>query len=170
MTGRTNAKKATSSWDAFWASQFGGQTEVIRDVEVKVPTDIPLAMRARAQQLQDSEDEQHIRELLALLFGADVLDQWTENGMGLRELKTVLAWGSGQGSGAGTTFEEALEMVLADEAAEAAEGKAPSGQNRATRRATAKKTAASARSGSTGGRSKPTSAASTASTRQRSRA
>ena len=153
------ARKAQTgdSFDAFWAEQSSGKTTVIRGVEVPVPCDIPIAVELRVQELQESTSEDDMRELLSMLFGVDVLDQWSANGMGGLELQTVIAWAMGQGTGADTTFEEALELVRSQRG----EGKAPSGQNRAARRQQSK---------STGGPSKPTSRASTASTRNRSRA
>lgn len=157
------ARQATAddSFDAFWAEQSAGRTTVIRGVKVAIPTDLPLAVEMRAKELSESTAEADIRELLSLLFGTDVLDDWRDAGMGLRELQTVLAWATGQAAGKGTTFAEALAAVI--EAA--GEGKAPSGQNRAARRAAPRK-----QSASTGGPSKPTSSGSTASTRTRSRA
>ncbi|NUK22073.1 hypothetical protein [Streptomyces lunaelactis] len=162
----TARKTPVDSFDAFWAEVSGGATETIRSIEVKVPTDVPLALEMRLKDLQDSESEDDIRELVSILFGGDVLDQWRDAGMGLLEFKTVLAWGMAHATGTKVTFREAYDMVVAEEAGE---GKAPSGQNRATRRTAAKKTAASARSASTGGRSNPTSRASTASKRTTSR-
>lgn len=147
------------SFDAFWAEVSGGATETIRGVVVAVPTDMPIAMEMRITQLQESGSEQDIRELLSLLFGDDVLDEWTEAGMGMRELQTVLTWGIAHASGKPLTFQEAYDALAAAE--DAAEGKAP---NRAARRAAQSKPSAS-----TGGRSKRTSAVSTASTRARSR-
>lgn len=159
---KTAASKKTDSFDAFWAAQAAaGRTTVIRGVTVPVPADLPLAFELRADELKESTAEADIRELLSLLFGADHFDEWKRKGMGLMELKTVLAWGAAQGSGTDVSFAEALEAVKAGEA----EGKAPSGQNRAARRSAPKK-----QSASTGGRSKPTSSASTASARTRSRA
>ena len=151
------ARKAQTSFDAFWAEQSSGKTTVIRGVKVAVPCDIPIAMELRAQELQESTSEDDMRELLSMLFGVDVLDQWSANGMGGLELQTVLAWAMGQGTGQDTSFEEALELVRSQRD----EGKAPSGQNRAARRQQSKRT---------GGPSKPTSRASTASTRSSSRA
>lgn len=156
MTARKTAEN--ESFDSFWASVSAGRTETIRGVEVQTPTDIPLAMEMRLKALEDSEAEDDIREMVGLLFGADVLGEWRERGMGLLEFKTVLAWGMAHAGGSKVTFREAYDIVVA---AEADEGKAPSGQNRAVRRS---------RSASTGGRSKPTSRASTASTTTRSRA
>lgn len=163
MTAPRARKAATDSFDAFWAEQAkSGRTTVIRGVTVPVPADLPLAFELRADELKESTAEEDIRELLILLFGTDHFDEWKRKGMGLRELKTVLAWGAAQGSGRDVSFAEALEAV---KAGEEGEGKAPSGQNRAARRAAPKK-----QSASTGGRSARTSAASTASTRTRSRA
>ncbi|MDQ0943267.1 hypothetical protein [Streptomyces sp. V1I1] len=162
MTAPRARKAPADSFDAFWAEQArSGRTTVIRGVTVPVPADLPLALELRAQELSESTAETDIRELLALLFGVDVLDEWRNKGMGLLELKTVLAWASAQGAGRDISFAEALEAVRAEEA----EGKAPSGQNRAARRAAPKK-----RSASTGGRSARTSAGSTGSARKTSRA
>ncbi|MEU6649516.1 hypothetical protein ABZ904_08715 [Streptomyces sp. NPDC046900] len=157
MTARTS-----QSWDDFWAEVSIGRTEVIRGVKVDVPTDMPLAVEKRIEELRESSAEEDIAELLRLLFGADVLDEWRTNGMGLRELQTVLTWGIAQASGRDMSFAEALEVVIAGDG----EGKplAPQGANRATRRAASRKP-----SGSTGGRSKPTSRASTGSARKTSR-
>jgi hypothetical protein len=150
---------ATQSWDDFWSEVSGGRTEVIRGVEVTVPRDIPLALERRIGELQESESEEDFAELIALLFGTDALDRWRENGMGLLELQTVLAWGLAQASGQDLSFAEAFELVKREQAGE---GKAP---NRAARRA-----ASRAPSASTGGRSRPTSNGSTGSARTRSRA
>ncbi|HET6356098.1 hypothetical protein [Streptomyces sp.] len=163
----TARKTPVDSFDAFWAQVSSSGTETIRGITVKVPMDVPLALELRIKDLEQSESEDDIRELIALLFGDDVLDRWREAGMGLLEFKTVLAWGMAHATGTKVTFQEAYEAVLAEEAGE---GKAPSGQNRAARRKTAKKAAPSPRSASTGGRSKRISAASTASTPRSSRA
>lgn len=151
--------RKTESWDDFWTRVNGAGTETIRGIKVQIPTDVPLAMEQRLKALEASESEDDIRELVGLLFGADILDQWAENGMGLMEFKTVLAWGMAHAGGAKVTFQEAYDIVLAEEASE---GKAP---NRAQRRA-----ASNSRSASTGGRSRPTSSGSTGSARRPSRA
>ncbi|MFE9645320.1 hypothetical protein ACFYO0_14625 [Streptomyces sp. NPDC006365] len=153
---------APGSYEAFLAEAFGGGTETIRGVEVRIPTDVPLAMEQRLNDLRESESEDDLHELVALLFGDDVFGRWIENGMGAMEFKTVLAWGMAHSAGAGVSFMEAFEMVRAEEAGE---GKAPSRPNRQARRAASK-----SRSTSTGGRSARTSAASTASRRKSSRA
>lgn len=155
MTARKSTP--TQSWDEFWAEASGGRTEVIRGVEVTVPTDIPLAMEQRVNDLQASESEEDFAELITLLFGIDALESWREAGMGLLELQTVLAWGIAQANGKELSFGEAFELVKQ----QADAGKAP---NRATRRAASRKPSAS-----TGGPSKRTSSASTASARTKSR-
>lgn len=154
--------RASQSWDEFWAEVSIGRTEVIRGVKVAVPTDLPLAVEKRIEELRESEAEEDIAELLRLLFGADVLEEWRDAGMGLRELQTVLTWGIGQAAGKDISFAEAYELVLAGDG----EGKprAPQGANRATRRAASRKPSAS-----TGGRSKRTTSGSTGSARKTSR-
>lgn len=150
------------SWDAFWQEASGGRTEVIRGVEVQVPTDMPLAMEKRIEELSDSEAEEDLAELIAMLFGADVLDAWVDAGMGVLEFQTVLTWGMAQAGGRDLSFREALELVRSG----GGEGKqvAPKGPNRAARRSAPAK-----RSAAGGGRSKPTSRASTGSARKTSR-
>ncbi len=154
------ARKTTQSWDEFWTEASGGRTETIRGVEITVPTDIPLAMEQRMAELRESEDEESFAELIALLFGVDALSDWRSNGMGLRELKTVLAWGVAQADGQELTFQQAFELVQREEAS-AGKPAGPKGPNRAARRAQSK---------STGGPSKRTSSANTASARKTSRA
>lgn len=155
MTAPRAAKGAEQSWDAFWAEVGGRRTTVIRGVEVPVPTDVSLRLRRRIEELQDSEDENHIAELVALVFGQDVFWAWEEAGIGAFEFQVILTWGMAQAFGREDyTFEQALDAVRKGE-----EGKAlgvPA--NRAARRS---------RSAATGGRSKPTSRASTASARTR---
>lgn len=148
------------AWDDFWADVTGaGRTEVIRGVTVQVPKDIPLAVEKRAEDLAESGAFEDYAELIGMLFGADVLQQWLAAGMGVRELQVVLAWGMAQGSGEDVTFRQAYETVTA--ADDEGKPQAPAGANRAARRAAQKKPP-----GGTGGRSKRTSSASTASTRK----
>lgn len=150
----------TQGWDAFWAEvNAKGATETIRGVTVPVPTDLPLGFQQRMNALRDSDRDEDVQELVALIFGAGILDQWIAAGMGTREFQVVLGWGVANGGGKPTTFREAYDMVAAAEA----EGKGP-GPNRATRRAATKKP-----SSTTGGPSKRTSPASTGSTRTASR-
>jgi hypothetical protein len=153
----------TSSWDAFWAevNADAAATETIRGVTVPVPSDLPLGFQQRVNELRDSTRDEDVQELVALVFGAGVLDQWIAADMGSREFQVVLAWGIANGGGKPTSFREAFELVTAAEA----EGKAPSAQpNRAARRA-----GTNSPSSGTGGRSKRTSSASTASARKTSR-
>lgn len=162
----TPAKRSTGheTWDAFWAEATGGRTEVIRGVEVQVPTDMPMVMEKRVEELSDSDREEDLAELISLLFGDDVLSAWVEAGMGARELQTVLTWGMAHASGRDLSFAEALDLVRNG----GGEGKqvGPKGPNRATRRAAG---APARQSAAGGGRSKPTSRGSTTSARKTSR-
>lgn len=148
--------ESTQSWDDFWV-EVGAQarTETIRGVRVTVPTDLPLRVVVRAEQLAASTSLDDVRELLVDIFAADVLDAWTDAGMGALELRTVLAWASAHGSGKPITFAEALDVVRG---ADQGEAPAPVPPNRAARRATSR----------IGGRSKPTSPANTGSHRRAS--
>lgn len=146
------------SWDEFWAATTDAnrRTEVIRGIEVDVPYDLPLDFRARMEELSDSEDEDDVRELVAELYGENVMDAWRDAGMGAVEFQVVLAWGVAQGEGVDLDFAEAYELVTTGKPPARLEG------NRATRRARAARNGSSA---SSGGRSRRTSAASTASRR-----
>lgn len=166
-------KPATSeSWDAFWTELETARTEVICGVEVPVPTDLPLSYERRLDELRDlgeGADPEEFEPLVEPLFGPGVLAQWVENGIGVTGLLVAVTWGMMQARGQDITFREAYEIVVSDD-----EGKALGG-NRAQRRAAAKTAAkktprSSGRSASTGGRSKPTSSASTGSARKISRA
>lgn len=114
------SENAHESWDAFWAEveraeraeRKGPQTQVIRGVEVVVPHDLPLLFERTLDQLKGSED---FKELLAALFGADVLDAWVKAGMKDREFEVVFAWGYANGKGKPTTFAEAYELHKARE-------------------------------------------------------
>ncbi|MFD8027811.1 hypothetical protein ACFV3F_03475 [Streptomyces sp. NPDC059717] len=153
--------RKSQSWDDFWAEVSSARTEVIRGIEVRVPTDLPLAVEQRVEDLRDSESMEDIGELLEMLFGVS-LDEWRKAGMGLRELQTVLTWGMAQAAGTDMSFAEAYEAVVKGD--NGGKPVAPPGANRATRRA-----ASGAPSASTGGRSKRTSSASTGSARKTSR-
>jgi hypothetical protein len=151
------------SWDAFWAEQAAKQrTETIRGITVPVPSDLPLSLQARLTDLQDSEDEDDVAELVGLLFGEGILDRWRAAGMGLLELQVVLAWGLAHAAGREVTFAQAHAMVL--RASEDAAGNLLGPANRAERRA-----ASRSQSAAGGGPSKPTSSASTGSGRKKSR-
>lgn len=157
MTARKTTAKGEESWDEFWARVSGGATETIRGVKVQVPTDLPLIVEQRIGELQNSSRLEDIQELIGLLFGADVLDQWIQAGMGLREFQVVMTWGLAHAGGNPISHQEALELV--ERGAGMGKPPAPTGPNRAARRSP---------SAAGGGRSKRTSSASTATSRKRS--
>lgn len=158
--------RKTQSWDAFWAEVSGRRTEVIRGVEVRVPSDIPLGYEERLAQLSDLGEGSRLEEfepLVSPLFGDGVFAQWVEAGMGTLEFLTVITWGMAQAAGKDLTFAEAYAVAASDDPGKAV------GANRAARRA-ATKTASRKPSVSTGGPSKRTSSGSTGSARRTSRA
>ncbi|HEY9368941.1 hypothetical protein [Streptomyces sp.] len=152
---------AHQSWEDFKREAFGGRTETICGVTVPVPSDLPMALEEIAGGLSAESTEDEFAEVVALLYGEGVFEQWRAAGMGAVELMTALMWGMAQGSGNDISFMQAYEAVTSDDPGKAL----GQNQNRAARRAASKP-----RSATTGGRSKRTSSASTASTRTRSRA
>lgn len=148
------------SFDDFWDEVHGGRrTTVVAGVEVAVPNDLPFGFSERFEALKDSESEADAGELISLIFGEDAAAQWmAPPTIGTRKLFTILGWGMAHASGEDISFAEAHKRVTESLTAE---GKAPSGQNRAARRSQSK---------STGGPSKRTSSASTGSARRTSRA
>lgn len=154
-----------AAWRDFEATNPRKQeTKTILGVTVVVPTDLPLNVERRLDELQDSEDTEDVKELLQLLFGQDVLDAWVDAGLTGRQFKVLLAWGIANGQGKPTSFAEAMEIVAKAEADEAA-GKAKTVPNRADRR---KASSATRGSGKAGPSSSRTSAASTKSRTKRS--
>ncbi|WP_128977285.1 hypothetical protein [Streptomyces roseicoloratus] len=147
-----------SSWDDFKREVFGARTETIEGVEVRVPADVPFGFEQRLAELTDSAEQEDVEELVAVLFGPDTFDQLTEAGVGQIGMLTILTWGMARASGNAITFQQAYEAITSGDL-----GKAfpQTPQNRAERRGQSK---------STGGRSKPTSRASTGSARRTSRA
>lgn len=147
----------TESWDDFWAGVTDARTEVIRGVEVRVPSDIPLGFQERVSALDEDSGGPEFEAMVEILFGEGVYGAWVEAGMGAIELLTAVTWGTLQGTGRDVTFREAYEAATDP-------GKAPAPPNRQARRAASKP-----QSASTGGRSGLTSSASTASRRSSSR-
>lgn len=145
------------SWDDFWAEvtrQEKPLTETIRGVAVTVPHDLPLRFQRKLAAIEDASSDDVYKELVADLFGSDVLDAWIDAGMTGTEFQVVLAWGLSHGRGKPVTFREAYELVRG------ASGKAGA-RKRSPRTSTG--------SAATGGRSKRTSTASTASRPKASR-
>lgn len=148
--------RKNESWDDFVRTQFGGRTETICGVTVAVPTDIPLLFEELAANLSAESEESDFAEVVALLYGEGVFERWKRAGIGAMGLMTALTWGVAQANGRDLTFSEAYAVVISDDPGKALNPPA----NRAARRQ---------RSATTGGPSKPTSRASTATTKRASR-
>ncbi|MFJ7070188.1 hypothetical protein [Streptomyces sp. NPDC101115] len=149
----------SSSWDDFKTEVFGNRTEVVEGVELRVPNDIPFGFEERLSDLTNSRTREDVEELVAALFGPDTFDQLADAGIGQIGMMTILTWGMAQAAGNDIGFGEAYEAITSGDLGKAFPQAQP--QNRAARRK---------QSATTGGRSKPTSRASTGSARTRSRA
>lgn len=148
---------SSSSWQDFKTETWGNRTEDIEGVIVRVPTDIPFGFEDRLSDLTASSAREDVEELVIALFGDDVLDRWIEAGIGTIGLMTILTWGMAQAGGQREfTFQNAFDAITSDDPGKAL----AQPQNRAARREQSRRT---------GGRSKPTSRASTASTHTASR-
>lgn len=158
----TEFDRDTDDFLSFWAEYQAQQdvpTRRIFGVDVPIPNDIPLAFEKQAEELQNSNDIEDIKRLLAALFAPEIFDQWMDRGLTNKMLSVLLAWGMSNASGSPIEFAEAAELVEQAERDKAANGgKAPTPLNRAGRRASSKTGA----SGGTGRSSKPTSRANTA--------
>lgn len=139
-------------------------TKTILGVTVVVPTDLPLYIERRMEELKDSTSDKDVKELLRLLFGQDPLDAWIDAGLTGRQFKVLLAWAVANGQGKQMSFTEAMEAIAKLEADEAA-GKAKPVPNRADRR---KASSATRGSGKDGRSSSRTSGGSTKSRTRRS--
>ncbi|MGW5673935.1 hypothetical protein ACWEV4_02385 [Streptomyces sp. NPDC003860] len=99
-----------------------------------LPESLPVLFSLEAQRVQHSADPEHVRLMLSVLYGDDVLDDWARRGLEDRELGILLLWSAAAVRAPGTvTLDRAAELYD-----EQAAGKAPT-PNRAARRAKAKK-------------------------------
>lgn len=148
--------KAQQSWDDFVRAEFKTRTENICGIDVPVPTDLPLAFEDLASHLSAESEEGDFGDIVDLLYGPGVFDQWRAAGIGAMGLMTALTWGIAQANGRDITFSEAYRAVTSDDPGKALNPPA----NRAARRAP---------SAAAGGPSKRTSRASTGTARKTSR-
>lgn len=110
-------------WDTYWAGKLARQVKPvrIRGVVITPPTDAPIRLLKRLDQVQASENENDIRSVLADIVGVDVYDRWVDNGMGIVEMQVVLAWVGAHMRGAPVSFDEAFNLY---QQAAAEQGKA----------------------------------------------
>jgi hypothetical protein len=137
------------SFDEFWESiEDTPETEVIRGVEVRVPSPSTVTLRTqtRLRRLDlDTVSDADLTAAINDLFGDDAYQRWHDAGMQIRQLGVVLVWGLARAGGNSISWPEAYRAVT--------EGKAP--ERLAKARALAAKTGTSTHaSGGTGQRSK----------------
>lgn len=148
-------------FDAFWQQHTAAEKREhvrIMDQRVPVPADIPIVRLQEIERIDVDADENEVRDVVAELFGGNVLDAWIDAGMTSRQFGTILAWAVRRAQGHKTTFAEAARLVEQGD-----QGKAQ--PNRQQRRAAASSRRKSAPAGE---RSSRTSAGSTGSRRRSS--
>lgn len=107
----------TEDFDAFWSSRKRKvRTTNIMGVAVELPPALPLEFEMKAKQMQRSSDEDDIRYLVGLLFGADKLDEWIKRGMDGEQFAVLLAWAPLAISGANITLAEVADAIAKQEA------------------------------------------------------
>ncbi|MBP0456253.1 hypothetical protein [Streptomyces montanisoli] len=137
-----------ADFDAFFAEEATTRDRAritLYGVEYVLPESLPLMFTLQMERVQNSSDPDDVRRMLAILYGADVLDTWAEHGMTDRQLGVVLIYSAANVRRPGAmTMQRAAELYEQQEA-----GKAPAPTNRAARRATKKpaKKKTTARSG-----------------------
>ncbi|MCA1219888.1 hypothetical protein [Streptomyces sp. 8L] len=126
-----------ADFDAFFAEESETRPRArvsLYGTEYVLPESLPLMFTLQMQRVQHSSDPDDVRKMLAILYGADVLDLWAERGMTDRQLGIVLIYSAANIRRPGSvSMERAAEMYEQQEA-----GKAPAPANRAARRATKK--------------------------------
>jgi hypothetical protein len=149
----------TEDFDAFWAS-VERKPATLKNVfgqDITLPPSLPLKFEVEARKAQTSKDENDTKRLVGILFGADVLDGWTERGMDLEQFSVLLMWGTANTRSPGSmSLTEARDIF---QARSASLGKAEE---------TAPATTSGGASRSTGPQSKRTSRASTGSKKRKS--
>lgn len=95
-----------------------------------LPESLPIMFTLLMTRVQDSQDPNDVARLLAILFGADVLESWAEQGMTDRQLGILLIY-----SAANTRTPGSVSLARAAELYEEQEAGKAAGPNRAARRA-----------------------------------
>lgn len=155
----TSAPSHVEDFDAFWNSDR--KLVKIRGQLVPIPVDLPFETVAAISGTR-ADDEGGVKDLLAEIYSADIVEAWSTAGMGVRESFIVLTWSFMRGTGAEATFEEAAEAAgqvlaqIAEANAPTADGKGARGKAPARSRTSAGTGASSSRTsaGSTGSRRK----------------
>jgi hypothetical protein len=140
------ARPEFEDFDAYWEQRERARRPAVvrvRGIDVEAPSDLPVEMQLRADQVAVTTMDE-VRDVLeTLLGGGDVVDELVEAGIGMRELQLLTTWATAHGSGQPVTLAEADDLLTQAEAGEA-------GKPRAQRRAQARATRSGGRSGRTG--------------------
>ena len=148
-------------FDTFW-STLEQEPVVLRNVfgaDVVLEPGLPLKFQVMSERLKDEQTEAALHEMIALVFGRGVLDTWIDNGVTHEQLMVLFMWGiSNRKTPGSMTLQRAYELHRQHTADQGKAEQAPTPQ-----------TTSGAGSAGTGGRSKPTSRASTASRKTTSR-
>lgn len=139
------ARPEFEDFDAYWEQRERARRPAvvrIRGIDVEAPSDLPVEMQLRADDVAKAATFAEVRDVLEILL-ADVVDELVDAGIGIRELQLLTTWAYAHGSGRPVTLAEADDLLHQAEAGE-------TGKPRAQRRAEARSTRSGGRSGRTG--------------------
>ena len=108
-------------FDAFWVKRKRPRTRIMGQI-VELPASLPLRFELEAKKLAKSKAEQDVRTLVAILFGDDALDQWTQAGMDVEQFQLLLAWAPRKIAGQDVTLAQVAEELADYQARLAAKG------------------------------------------------
>lgn len=106
-------------FDAFWSAQdrHGPRVRIAGEV-VDLPPAIPLEFELLAKRMATSSSDADVRRCVAVLFGADRIEQWAKAGMDAQQFKVLLAWAPQRIAGNNVSLAEVAAIIAKAEAAQ----------------------------------------------------
>lgn len=115
----THGHEDVEDFDAFWAEYDRGRKRPslrLFGQVVELPPALPLQFELEAKRLARSKRDRDVSKLVAILFGADVLEKWAEAGMDSDQFQLLLAWAPRRIAGQKVTLTEVAAELAAAEA------------------------------------------------------
>jgi|ERR1700741_5467920 len=100
-------------YDAFW-EQYSAKSprkkvRVLGQL-ISLPFDIPLSLERRMS-VTNMADKEALGQLLAEIYGEDVLDAWVDNGMGTKQMALLVSWTLLRVQGSDITLQDAAKAM-----------------------------------------------------------
>jgi ArsR family metal-binding transcriptional regulator len=135
---------AAGDFDAFFGEEVDKgkrqrQTVTVCGKTYVLPDSLPLMFTLSAERVQQSQNIDDVRKMLAPLFGRSALDDWADGGMTDRQFRIVLMYSAANVRTPGSLTMAAAARIHDEQEAAKAAGKVPTPANRAERRKSSKK-------------------------------